>query len=366
MPQIIMQINRTQKSRFNEYLSQEFSQTHFAKNDAQFAVIETSKYPEYIFLQSSNPHNLCLALWNDKVLNKYMHQTYLIKWVTTDLNFIAHHNSLLGEHKIFKLFGDKRVINVLGPMIPLQIELSPSEKKCTHILNVIKAYDKYYVGIFDKQHCFGSIATNIKLHYGEFADSSVSRAYFKLREIFLREAAYFKDRRISVALDIGAAPGGWTKYLVDNGAKHVMSVDPGLLNLDAATMQCVTYYSKAIEKCVADGDLAAFTEKHGKFDSIVCDANIEPTEAVGLINQLFPFLADHGYIVFTMKMRDRKKERKAASIEYCINALRASFENVKLRFLLANKPKERTLIATKLSRDSRDDETYTFHEIHSF
>eukprot|EP01084_Bolivina_argentea_P236380 397464_1 len=151
MPDVIMQINRTQKPRYTEYLCNEFSQSTFATNDAKYAVVPTDKYPEFVFLQSSNPHELCLALWNDGVINKYMHQTYLCRYVTTDLHYIANHESLISDHKLIKLFGDKTCISRLGPLIPKHIELTPSEKKCTHVLYIIKAYHKYYFGVFDKK-----------------------------------------------------------------------------------------------------------------------------------------------------------------------------------------------------------------------
>eukprot|EP00483_Globobulimina_turgida_P013667 UN13693 len=182
MPQIILQINRTQKLRYNQYLSNGFCDTEFVKNDTQFAVLETSKYPEFVFLQSSNPHNLCLHLWNDPILNRYLHQTYLIQCVTSDINFIATHPTLFitndkNESKIIKLFGNKACISMLGPLIPKQLQLTPSEKKCTHIINIVKAYHRYYFGIFDKKYCYGYTATNVKEECKKFGDASISRAY---------------------------------------------------------------------------------------------------------------------------------------------------------------------------------------------
>ena len=131
MPDVVVMINRNQWQRMVLYIDHEFRYSDIARNDPSFHMCDTSKYKEYIFLQSSDPHQLALALWNDKVINKYMHQTYLMQKVSADLKWVANHESLKGEGKIIKLFGDKGVISMLGPMIPSDIELSPSEKKAT-------------------------------------------------------------------------------------------------------------------------------------------------------------------------------------------------------------------------------------------
>lgn len=372
MPQIIIQINRVQKNRYNEYLSKEFSESDFAKNDLEYGVIETNKYPEYVFLQSANPHKLCLKLWNDKVLNKYMHQTYLIQSVTTDINFIANHKLLFDDkNKIFKLFGCKRCISILGPLIPKEIKLSASEKKCTHVIYIIKAYQKYYFGIFDKKYCYGYLATNTKLKYSQFdLNSSISRAYYKLRELFKREEIYFKSllllKNNFIALDIGSSPGGWTKFLIDIGAKHVVSIDPGQLQLNKETMKSVTYFKKTVEKCISNGDLSPFVNKNDRFDIIVCDANMDPMSAVLLIDQLSYNLKDNGFIVFTLKMPDRRKYKMVNKMNFCIDVMNKSFENINIRFLLANKSKERTLIATKKRVCPLVNAQWEFHEINSF
>eukprot|EP01084_Bolivina_argentea_P206293 352246_1 len=122
MPQIILAINGSQKPIYNEYLANEFSQTELIKNDNEFALIETEKYPEFIFVKSSNPHKLCLQLWNDKVLNKFLSQTYLIQYAITNINYITTHPSLANDNiKILKLIGNKRYISMLAPLIPKEM-----------------------------------------------------------------------------------------------------------------------------------------------------------------------------------------------------------------------------------------------------
>ena len=361
MPDVVMMINRNQYQRMVLYIDKEFRYSDIARNDAEFHMCDTSKYQEYIFLQCSDPHQLALALWNDKVINKYLHQTYLMRTVSTDLHWIATHESLKGEGKIIKLFGDKGVISMLGPLIPKEIELSPSERKATHVLYIIRAYNKYYFGVFPSQFAYGYLATSTKMEYSQHGDSAISRAYYKLREAFLREKDYFKSIRSGfMALDIGSSPGGWTKYLLDIGAKRVISVDPGELRLDQETMESVVYHQKTIEKCIVDGDLDGLL-----FDIIVCDANMDPEMAVEMIHSISSRLKERGHIIFTLKMPDRKKVKMAAKIEFCREVMSQSFEKIKMWHLFANKGKERTLIATK-KVDVPPGCDFSFHELQSF
>ena len=163
-----------------------------------------------------------------------------------------------------------------------------------------------------------------------------------------------------MALDIGSSPGGWTKYLLDIGAKQVVSVDPGELKLDPETMESVIYHSKTIEKCIADGDLDGLV-----FDLIVCDANMDPEMAVEMIHSLSSKLKEYGLIIFTLKMPDRKKVKMAAKIEYCREVMGQSFERIEMRHLFANKGKERTLIATKKMHVPPGCDFF-FHDMSSF
>ena len=55
----------------------------------------------------------------------------------------------------------------------------------------------------------------------------ISRAENKLKEALVKYSINLKEK--GIALDIGAAPGGWTKVLVDNGY-DVVAVDPGNLH----------------------------------------------------------------------------------------------------------------------------------------
>lgn len=83
-------------------------------------------------------------------------------------------------------------------------------------------------------------------------DESVSRAYYKLQEALTRYksgASSVQSRLVgSVALDCGAAPGGWSKYLIDEiKCSKVFSVDPGALDPAVEDLEGVEHMRNTIE-----------------------------------------------------------------------------------------------------------------------
>ena len=86
-------------------------------------------------------------------------------------------------------------------------------------------------------------------------DESVSRAYYKLQEALTRYkgGALSVGNRLagSVALDCGAAPGGWTKYLIDEiKCSKVFSVDPGALDPAVDDLEGVEHMRSTIENAI--------------------------------------------------------------------------------------------------------------------
>ena len=86
-------------------------------------------------------------------------------------------------------------------------------------------------------------------------DESVSRAYYKLQEALTRYngGAFSVGDRLtgSVALDCGAAPGGWSKYLIDEmKCSKVFSVDPGALDSTVEALEGVEHMRSTIENAI--------------------------------------------------------------------------------------------------------------------
>ncbi len=84
-----------------------------------------------------------------------------------------------------------------------------------------------------------------------------------------------------------------------------------------------------------------------QFDIIASDVNMAPLLAVEMISKVAKYLKKGGYIVFTLKLHDKLKNKRANCIEKCRESLSMDFEQFELLWLLANTGLERTLIAKK-------------------
>lgn len=84
------------------------------------------------------------------------------------------------------------------------------------------------------------------------AKDDVCRAYYKLQEALTRYAngnvSTNKSLAGSVALDCGASPGGWTKYLMEEaGCKTTHSIDPGELDPSVLGLDGVRHWMMKVE-----------------------------------------------------------------------------------------------------------------------
>jgi hypothetical protein len=93
-----------------------------------------------------------------------------------------------------------------------------------------------------------------------------------------------------VGLDLGAAPGGWSAALAACGAfRRVVAADPA--PLDPAALGGPGG-ARIEHRRAAGGDVIAelrgegFGGAEGGLAALVCDANVRPEEAVGLLLQV--------------------------------------------------------------------------------
>lgn len=125
-------------------------------------------------------------------------------------------------------------------------------------------------------------------------DGMVSRAKFKLLEA---EAAFGLDfSQYTNALDVGAAPGGWTSLLLERGLA-VTAVDPAKLHPALHKHPRLTYFSKK-------ADQVSF--ESGSFDLLVCDMSWSPHQMAKLIKSLAHTVQQGGTVIITVKLMHKK------------------------------------------------------------
>lgn len=122
----------------------------------------------------------------------------------------------------------------------------------------------------------------------------ISRAKFKLLEA---EAVFGIDfSAFHEALDIGAAPGGWTSFLLDRGLT-VTAVDPAKLHPDVLSSPRLTHVRK-------NANSVKFRDN--QFDLLVCDMSWSPKLTAKMVSDLLYALVPGGTAVVTVKLLSKK------------------------------------------------------------
>ncbi|GIP19927.1 SAM-dependent methyltransferase [Paenibacillus sp. J22TS3] len=125
-------------------------------------------------------------------------------------------------------------------------------------------------------------------------EGQISRAKFKLLEaekVFGIDFVSFRD-----ALDIGAAPGGWTSFLLERGLR-VTAVDPAKMHPSLMASERLTYLQK-------NADSVKFRDN--QFDLMVCDMSWSPKLTAKLVTGLLYSLSPGGTAVVTVKLLSKK------------------------------------------------------------
>lgn len=122
----------------------------------------------------------------------------------------------------------------------------------------------------------------------------ISRAAFKLLEA--EKAFHLPLDRFAHALDLGAAPGGWTNVLLQRGLK-VTAVDP------AAMDPALTGHPRLRHLRM---NAAEVSFAPGSFDLFVCDMSWDPHRTCRLVCGLADALAAGGSGIITLKLMHRK------------------------------------------------------------
>ncbi|TBL80238.1 SAM-dependent methyltransferase [Paenibacillus thalictri] len=125
-------------------------------------------------------------------------------------------------------------------------------------------------------------------------EGQISRAKFKLLEAERRFGLDYS--RYRTALDIGAAPGGWTSLLLERGCS-VTAVDPARLDAQLLKHPKLTYLAKNA------GDV---TFKQDAFELLVCDMSWSPRQMAQLVKQLLYALKSGGTAIITIKLMHKK------------------------------------------------------------
>ncbi|CAM2783660.1 SAM-dependent methyltransferase [Paenibacillus sediminis] len=160
------------------------------------------------------------------------------------------------------------------------------------IISIFVSKDKLFAGVSSPEDNLSDWSGGAIRFQKE--EGQISRAKFKLLEVEKTFNIDFTNFRN--ALDIGAAPGGWTSFLIERGI-HVTAVDPAKMHPSLMASPQLTYFKK---------NAADVKFKENQFDLLVCDMSWSPKLMVKLVTDLLYALVPGGTAIVTVKLLHKK------------------------------------------------------------
>ncbi|ANE47854.1 SAM-dependent methyltransferase [Paenibacillus swuensis] len=160
------------------------------------------------------------------------------------------------------------------------------------IVSVYATMDRIYMGIskpLDNLSDWSGGSIRFRKEEGQ-----ISRAKFKLLEA--EQKFGFSLDQFHKALDIGAAPGGWTSLLLERGLT-VTAVDPAFMAPELLKNPNLKHLKK---------NAGEVQFKPGEFDLLVCDMSWSPKMMSKLISELLYAVRPGGNLVITVKLMHKK------------------------------------------------------------
>ena len=154
----------------------------------------------------------------------------------------------------------------------------------------------------------------------------VSRAEFKLLEALEVFEVVIPPR--ATVLDLGAAPGGWTRILLERGCA-VTAVDPAPLDPRVADHPQLTYERRSIHP----HSIPDFQTLTG-FRLITNDMRMDASDVVQILLSLKPLLHPSGLVITSLKLPPRSMRETA---ERALKRLGQGYEIIGARQLFHNR-----------------------------
>ena len=174
-----------------------------------------------------------------------------------------------------------------------EMKAMPQTKEPDKVISIVFAESICYIGLSKAPDNISSWSGGMIHYKKEFDD--VSRAKYKLMEVMYIFGIDLAE--IKSALDLGAAPGGWTSVLLEHGIR-VTAVDTRTMEKRLSDNPNFTRINKSLEGLELELD--------SLFDMITFDMSMNPYKAAGIIISSAKYLKVEGIAVITVKLANDK------------------------------------------------------------
>ncbi|MCP4427893.1 MAG: 50S rRNA methyltransferase [Chloroflexi bacterium] len=225
-----------------------------------------------------------------------------------------------------RIFGDAPykpfdINNALSQLIQDETNAPLDVRRPFQILSAVIIQDRAYLGLSPTLFNLSDWAGGARRFARE--QGQISRAEFKLLEAL--EVFQIELPPRGAALDLGAAPGGWTRVLRQK-KQYVTAVDPAHLRPSLQADKQVRHKQMTAETYLADDP--------DQFDLIVNDMRLDARDSARLMVRYAPYLYSHGIAIMTLKL---PKLNRTAVLDHSFNILRPAYRIANARQLFHNR-----------------------------
>lgn len=198
----------------------------------------------------------------------------------------------------------------------------------------LTVFDQFaYMGISRAEDNVSRRAGGV-LFYSQPEDR-ICRAECKIEEAF--EVFGIQAGEGVQALDLGAAPGGWTHYLSKRGIS-VDAVDPAALNETVLGQSNVRHFRMTAQEF-------ARSHREGIYDLIVNDMKMDTNQSMDILCEMSSLLKKEGECLMTLKLPRQGIQKR---INVARKVLGERFETVRIRQLYYNRSEVTAYVKNKV------------------
>jgi 23S rRNA (cytidine2498-2'-O)-methyltransferase len=212
-------------------------------------------------------------------------------------------------------------------------------KKPQIVVSLLCTQDRAYMGISLARENLSPWPGGMR-HFAQTPEQ-ISRAEFKLLEALEVFGVTLPEH--GRALDLGAAPGGWTRLLLEAGLK-VVAVDPAKLDPRLFRRPGLIHFRGYAERYL---EIEEPGKKPQLFDVILNDMRMDARDAARLLIQMRGKLRPDGFILSTLKLPHATASiDPLRNLREAISLLSRYFDIVRAKQLFHNR-QEVTVIAAR-------------------
>ena len=233
-------------------------------------------------------------------------------------------------------YSSGHVNQLLAEAIAEETGAVESIKKPQVVVSLLCTMEKAYLGISLTKDNLSDWPGGTR-HFAHIPEQ-ISRSEFKLLEALEVFGVTLPSQ--GLALDLGAAPGGWTRMLLEAGMR-VVAVDPAKLDARLARQPHVEHYRGYAEEYLDEA-----IKRRRKFNVITNDMRMDAREAARLLVEASACLLSDGFIISVLKLPHATSEiDPLKNLSEALRVLDRHFGIVQARQLFHNRQEVTVLTA---------------------